>query len=73
MHRNEHGSVTISKERFDAMEKRISELEAALRSIVEMETDDEPVAYSWGLENFRRARALAVAAFRHKAGTPDSP
>ena len=30
MHRNEYGSVTISKERFDGLQARIAELEAAL-------------------------------------------
>jgi len=39
--------------------KRIAELEAALRQIADMQSDDEPVAYSWGLDYFKRAHAIA--------------
>ena len=39
--------------------RRIAELEAALLKIADMQSDDKPVAYSWGLEYFIRAHAIA--------------
>lgn len=63
MHRNEHGSVTISKERFDAMDKRIAELEAALRALV-ADCDDyariNSLSGTWAtIETARETLALA--------------
>ena len=47
--------------------KRIAELEAALRKIVDLQTDEAPVAYSWGLAYFREAHDIAKAAISGKA------
>jgi hypothetical protein len=41
---------------------RVQQLEAALQSIIDLEDPDDPVAYSWGLTYFQRARAIARAA-----------
>jgi len=46
----------------EELRERVAELEAALQSIVDMQTADEPVAYSWGLEYFNRAHKIAVDA-----------
>jgi len=47
--------------------RRISELEAALRSIADMHTDaDAAVPYSWGQTYFMRAHKIAVDALSNK-------
>lgn len=37
-------------------------MKAALHAIAAMQSADEPVAYSWGLEYFNRAHKIAVDA-----------
>lgn len=49
--------------------KRITELEGKLQEIVDLDNNpDEPLAYSWGLEYFRRAHAIAKAALQSDDG-----